>query len=124
MGTTAHAWKELLVPMMLEEIEVEVEVVPIMSTASRAVDLAAELPQVSQPGYIDRCVYCAVHFFGEKPHIPLRAAADYLQNLEVKYGVPPNLICTRHEFSSPDAGGELAWKTTLVIGDDGIICPR
>lgn len=100
----------------------ESEVVPILSRASRALDLAAELPQAAQPGYIDRCVYCAVHFFGEKPYTPLREAADYLQNLEAKYGAPPNVICTRHEFSPPDVGGELAWKMTLVIGDEGN-CP-
>jgi hypothetical protein len=78
-----------------------------------------EIPYPSnEPAYVDPMNYRAVHFYGPRLHIPLRAAADYLESLEAKRGMPPHVVCSNEAFSDEDASGALAWKVTLVINDD------
>jgi len=79
--------------------------------------VATHLPGPAEPAYIDRVNYRAVHFYGAQLHIAMRAAADYLQTLEAKWGVPPHVVCTHDEFSAQDAYGDLAWKLTVVINE-------
>jgi hypothetical protein len=71
-----------------------------------------------ESAYVDRMNYRAVHFYGRRLHIPLRAAADYLESLEESIGVPPHVLCSNEAFSPEDARGVLAWKVTLVINED------
>ena len=70
------------------------------------------------PAYVDRMKYRAVHFYGCRLHIPMRAAADYLESLEETAGSPPYVLCSNQAFSPEDAKGHLAWKVTLVINDN------
>lgn len=75
-------------------------------------------PPAIETAYVDRINYRAVHFYGSRPHIPMRAAADYLESLEDKAGASPHVLCSNEEFSTEDATGELAWKVTLVINEN------
>src|SRR5438132_8609069 len=37
-------------------------------------------PPENESAYVDCMNYRAVHFYGSRPHIPMRAAADYLES--------------------------------------------
>jgi hypothetical protein len=79
---------------------------------------ATQISSPAGPAYVDRAHYGAVHFYGPQLHVPLRAAADYLQALEAKRGMPPHVVCAHDEFSAQDACGDLAWKVTLVLNEE------
>lgn len=86
--------------------------------------VSPHLPAPQVPAYLDRsAAYRAIHFFGPQLHVPMRAAADYLQSLERSWGVSPHVLCSHAEFSPQDTRGELAWKVTVVINVDNATLP-
>ena len=82
------------------------------------------LPSPPGPAYIDRVTYHAVHFYGRQLNIAMRAAADYLDLLEQRWGFAPHVACSHDEFSAQDACGELAWKVSMLINVDSGVPPR
>ncbi|MFL6073185.1 MAG: hypothetical protein ACJ73S_07270 [Mycobacteriales bacterium] len=66
---------------------------------------------------LDHVRYRPVCFYGSALSAPLAAAADYLRCWEDTHGHAPHVLCVHDEFSAEDAGSDLAWKVTLVLGD-------
>lgn len=68
-------------------------------------------------GYLDRTRYRTVHFHGASLHETLMAASIYLRRLEEKLGHAPHILCVHDEFSDADAGTELTWQFTVILGE-------
>ncbi|MBO0819626.1 MAG: hypothetical protein J2P26_02115 [Nocardiopsaceae bacterium] len=68
-------------------------------------------------GYADRISYRTVHFLGASLHEALLAASTYLRHLEETLGYSPHILCVHDEFSSADAGTDLTWQFTVVLGE-------
>jgi hypothetical protein len=71
----------------------------------------------SESSYLDRMSYHAIHFYGFRLSDPLANAARYLRDLEERAERPLHVLCLRQEFSYSDAGTELAWQVTVVLGE-------
>jgi hypothetical protein len=80
-------------------------------------DARAVAAQPCHGGHTDRTTYQAIHFYSAELHQALKAAANYLEQLEADTGHPPNVLCLQDEYSVADHDTELAWKLTLVLGE-------
>ena len=85
----------------------DVSIVPIRSVPA---------PQ-GAPARLDRAKCRSVRFYGEKLHLALTAAADYLQALERQHGCDPHVVCLHDEYSWEDANTQFAWQVTLVVSE-------
>ena len=78
---------------------------------------SAEMPEPPGPAHLDRTHYRSAPFFGQTLDVPLKAAADYIQQLSRAAGHEPHVVCLHDEFSWEDADSGLAWRVTLVLGE-------